>query len=85
MVYQHPGGFTAYVSYPPPLDYMNTIGHGIIDPPQVQMSILEPTGSRPSDPIVDNQPVDQEELQRQQFIAAKEGLDSITFNQKVCV
>ncbi|KAB7506914.1 Roquin-1 [Armadillidium nasatum] len=75
-------GFTAYVSYPPSLDFMNTIGHGIIDPPHLHMSQLDPSGTRPSDPILDFIQMGQEERQRQQFIAAKEGIEAYCLHQK---
>ena len=88
--HQHPAGFAVglvpFAPAPPnapgTLEYMNTIGHGIIDPPHLHMSQLEPSGVRPTDPLVDIVNVSQEEQQRRQFIVAKEGIEALNLNQK---
>lgn len=85
VVYQ-PGGYTlGFMAYTPtPLDHMNTVGHGILDPPHLHMSQLEPSGMRPSDPVPNSydglNPADQEDCFRQQLNSVTEGIETIMVN-----
>ena len=76
-------GLMQFPTGPPgPLEVMNTIGHGIIDPPHLHMSQLEPSGTRPSDPLIEDNQMKQEDRQRQQFNAVREGIDHLSLSQK---
>lgn len=59
---------------PTPLEHMNTVGHGIVDPLLTQ---LESSGIR----AISADPAQQECL-RQQFAAAREGIDTIVLDEK---
>ena len=57
------------------MTYFDTVHHGIIDPPHLRMSKLDPSGSRPTDPIDAVHVASKEDRQRQQLIAVTDGLD----------
>ncbi|XP_066940715.1 roquin-1-like [Macrobrachium rosenbergii] len=82
VIYQ-PGGYTlGFMTYTPTsFEHLNTVGHGIVDPPHLRMSQLEPSGIRPSDPLTHSYDeachASQEEIMRQQFNMIREGVDTI--------
>ena len=62
----------------PATKVLDTIHHGIPDPPQLRMLTLDPTGSRPSDPMADSQipaRLSKEDRHRQQLNAVTDGID----------
>ncbi|XP_018022085.1 roquin-2 isoform X2 [Hyalella azteca] len=75
----------SYGLYPTPLPDMpnatalNTIQHGILDPPHLRMAQLDPSGARPSDPIDPKLGTHNfgqwEERQRQHLNAVTDGID----------
>ncbi|XP_053653431.1 roquin-1 isoform X2 [Cherax quadricarinatus] len=75
VLYQ-PGGYTVGVMtcIPTPLEHMNTLGHGIVDPLLTQ---LETSGIRTI-----SADAAQQECLRQQFTAVREGIDAIVLDEK---
>lgn len=78
VLYQ-PGGYTVGVMtcIPAPLDHMNTVGHGIVDPILTQ---LETSGI-----TTISADAAQQECLRQQFAAVREGIDTIVLDEKKMV
>lgn len=82
VLYQPGGGYTlGFMTYAPtPLDQLNTVGHGFLDPTHLHMSQLEPSGIRPSDPLTAydmGAQINHEDRLRQQLNAVRAGIDTM--------